>query len=70
MHIHPHTQTDRIQYDSCNASAGSGAFVYNGICFPGNPIMLTLKENSQDLTNTANFENNQTYFLTSKYTND
>ena len=63
----PHTQIDRIQYDSCNASAGSGVFSYNGICFPWNPIMLTFKENSQDLTNTVNFMHNQVYFLTSRY---
>ena len=58
-------QTQEIQYDSCNATAGSGVFEYNGICFPNNPIMLTLTENSQYLRNTVNFDNNQAYFLTS-----
>ena len=59
-------QTDRIQYDSCNANAGSGVFHYNGICFPGNPALLTLTENSQSLENTINFMNNQIYYLTSE----
>ena len=63
-------QADQIQYDNCNASAGSGVFRYNGFCFPGNPlIMLTLTQNSQILKNTINFVNNQVYYLTSRYTN-
>ena len=66
MHTHP-IQTDQIQYDSCNASAGSGAFVYNGFCFSGSSLRLTLRENSQDLDNTVNFESNRVYFLTSGY---
>ena len=62
-------QRERIQYDSCNASAGSGMFDYNGFCFPNNPILLTLTETSQPLENTVNFMNNQIYFLTSRYSN-
>jgi hypothetical protein len=66
--MHTHTlQTDRIQYDSCNASAGSGPIEYNGFCFIDSLIRLTLRENSQDLENTVNFENNRVYFLTSGY---
>ena len=61
------SQTDRIQHDSCNASAGSGVFKYNGNCIPGGPALLTLTENSQLLENTVNFLNNQVYFLTSGY---
>ena len=60
---------DQIQYDSCNASAGSGVFRFNGFCFLGNPlIMLTLTQNTQVLQNTVNFVNNQVYYLTSRYT--
>ena len=62
-------QRERIQYDSCNASAGSGVFHYNGLCFPENPALLTLTEASQPLENTVNFMNNQVYFLTSRYSN-
>ena len=66
--MHTHTlQTDRVQYDKCNASAGSGVFEYNGYCFSGSSLRLTLRENSQDLDNTVNFGNNQIYFLTSGY---
>ena len=66
--MHTHTlQTDLIQYDNCNASAGSGVFKYNGFCFSGSTIMLTLRENSQSLDNTVNFENDRVYFLTSGY---
>lgn len=58
-------QAERIQYDSCNASAGSGVFNYNGLCFPTNPVLLTFTENSQPLDNTVNFVNDHAYFLTS-----
>ena len=68
IHTHTHTlQTDQIQYDNCNASASSGVSVYNGFCFSGSSLRLTLRENSQNLDNTVNFENNQAYFLTSGY---
>ena len=61
-----HTQTDHIQYETCNASAGSGKFKYNGYCLPGDTLILTLTENSQSLMNTVNFQNNSVYFLSSK----
>lgn len=63
-------QTEKIQYDSCNASAGSGMFKYSGFCpAPGSDIRLTLTENSQDLTNTVNFINNSIYYFTSRSLN-
>jgi hypothetical protein len=62
-------QTDRIQYDSCNASAGSGLFDYNGFCSSDRILRLTLTENSLSLENAVNFENNTIFFLTSRYNN-
>ena len=59
-------QTDQIQYDTCNATAGSGMFDYNGFCLQGGSLMLTLTKNSQSLMNTVNFVDNSVYYLTSK----
>ena len=59
-------QDDQIQYDTCNASAGSGRFNFNGFCFAQGIIELTLTENSQDLMNTITFENNKVYYLSSE----
>ena len=61
-------QSDQSQYDSCNASAGSGLFLFNGFCLEGDSLQLTLSRNSKSLSNTVNFENNRIYYLTSKYT--
>ena len=55
-----------IQYDTCNASAGSGRFNFNGFCFAEGTIALTLTENSENLMNTINFENNKVYYLSSE----
>ena len=59
-------QTEQVQYDQCNASAGSGIYDYNGFCTTGVPLMLELTENSQILMNTVNFENNHLYYFASK----
>ena len=61
-------QKEFVQYDTCNATAGSGRFKFNGYCNPDNAIhdirlMLTL--NSQNLMNTVNFMNNSFFYLTS-----
>lgn len=58
-------QTEQVQYDQCNASAGSGIYDYNGFCTPGVPLMIALTENSQILMNTVNFENNHLYYFAS-----
>ena len=58
---------EEIQHNQCNASAGSGMYDYNGFCTTGGAIMLTLRENSQTLMNTVNFENNHLYYFASKY---
>ena len=58
-------QTHQIQYDTCNAAAGTGMFDYNGFCLPGGTLRLTLTKNSQDLMNTVNFVDNSVYYLTS-----
>ena len=59
-------QTDLIQYESCNASEGSGLFQFVGFCFSGFQLALSLTENSQNLMNTINFENNRIYYFTSE----
>ena len=64
-------QNEFEQYDTCNASAGSGEFRYNGYCDSGiglDEVRLTLTLNSQDLVNTVNFMNNRFFYLTSMYT--
>ena len=60
-------QEELIQYDTCNASAGSGLFTYSGYCNGDTApeLMLTLTINSQNLMNTVNFKNNSLFYLTS-----
>ena len=63
-----YSQTERIQYDRCNASAGSGQYTLNGFCpREGSTLFLTLTENSQNLMDTVNFENNNLYYFASKH---
>ena len=59
-------QDERVQYDTCDATAGSGRFDFNGFCVDHrDSLMLHLEENSQSLENTINFRNNKVYYLTS-----
>lgn len=59
-------QSDQVQFDTCNANAGSGMFDYNGFCLSGGMLILTLTQNSQNLMNTVNFVDNSIYYLTSE----
>ena len=63
-------QDERVQYDTCDATAGSGRFKHNGYCVsPGSVLMLEIQKNSQSLRNTVNFRNNTVYYLTSNDNN-
>lgn len=60
-------QPEKEQYDSCNANAGSGDFLFNGFCTNlTSKLRLELRENNQQLASAVNFENDHKYYLTSE----
>lgn len=60
-------QTDKTQYDSCNANYGSNTAMYGGFCVPNGTFIFTLSRNSRHLSNALNFEDNRIYYLASRF---
>ena len=67
--MYSNIQSEQSQYDSCNASAGSGLFLFNGFCLTNDTLEFMLTINSQSLSNAVNFGNDRIYYLTSKIFN-
>ena len=57
-----HMQFEEVQYDTCNATAGSGEYRYGGFCLGNDELQLTIHVNP---INIVSFQNNTTYYLTS-----